>query len=132
MRKGSRKDCQEEPSEERQEGSSNEKAGRRRGAKALERAPGHLAGQRGGGVPRVGATRRDPGEGVGTKQHKDQKELVEGPTKELQENWPRSKKPESHRKDLKKEGRQGQPQKKQTRKRSLSHQDTQNVGEAAE
>ena len=67
----------------------------------------------------------------GTKQHKDQKEFVEGPRKELQENCLRSKEPESHRKDLKKEGRQGQPKKKQTRKGSLSHQDTQNVGEAA-
>ena len=48
---------------------------------------------------------------MGTEQHKDRKKLVEGPTKELQENRPRSEEPESHRKDPKKECRQIQPEK---------------------
>ena len=87
------------------------RSGRRRGAKALERLPGHLAGPGGGGVPRLGGTRKDPGEGVGTKQHKDRKELVEGHTKERKENRSRSEEPENHKKDPKKEGRQGQPEK---------------------
>ena len=56
LRKGSRKERQEGLSEERQEGSLKEKAGRRRGAEALERLPGHLAGPGGGGVPRLGGT----------------------------------------------------------------------------
>ena len=71
LRKGSRKEHQEEPSEERQEGSLKGKDGRRRGAEALGRLPGYLAGPGGGGAPRLGGTRRDPGEGVGTEQHKD-------------------------------------------------------------
>ena len=75
------------------------KAGMRRGAEALERLPGYLAGPGGGRAPRLGGTRRDPGEGVGTEQYKDWKEVVEGPMKELQENRPRSKEPESHRKN---------------------------------
>ena len=77
----------------------------------MEISPGHLAGPGGEGVPRLGGTRRDPGEGVGTEQHKDRKKLVEGPTKEPQENRPRSEEPEGHRKDPNKEGRQGQPEK---------------------
>ena len=44
LRKGSGKEHQEEPSEERQEGSVEGKGGRQRGAEALERLPGYLAG----------------------------------------------------------------------------------------
>ena len=87
------------------------KAGRRKGAEALERSLGHLAGPGGGGAPRLRETRRDPGEGVGTEQHKDRKKVVEGPTKELQENCPRSEEPERHRKDPKKERKHIQPEK---------------------
>ena len=109
LRKGSRKELQEELSEEMQEGSSNEKAGRRRGAKAMERSPGHLAGPGGGGVPRLWGTCRDPGEGVGTEKHKGRQKLAEGPTKELQENHPRSEEPASCRKDPTKGCREVQP-----------------------
>ena len=111
MRKGSRKEHQEEPSKERQEGSLKGKDGKRRGAETLERSPGYLAGLGGGGAPMLGGTRRDPGEGRGTEQHKDRKKLVEGPMKDMKENHSRSKEPESHRKDPKKERRQIEPEK---------------------
>ena len=106
LQKGSRKEHQKEPSEERQEGSSKGKDTKRRGAETLERSPGYLAGPGGRGAPRLGGMRRDPGEGRGTEQHKDWKKLVEGPTKEMKENRSQSEEPKSHRKDPKKECRQ--------------------------
>ena len=125
LRKESRKERQEGPSEERQEGSSRKKAGRRRGAKAMERLLGHLTGPGGGGVPRLGGTCRGPGEGVDIKQHRVRKELLEGPTRKQQENGPRSKEPKSNRKDPKKESDRAS-QKKEAVKESLRHQGTQN------
>ena len=48
---------------------------------------------------------------MGTEKYKDRKKLAEGPTEELQEDYPRSEEPESRRKDLKKGRRKVQPEK---------------------
>ena len=71
----------------------------------------------------IGGTSRDPGEGGYIKQNKAWKELVEDPTRKQQENSLRSKEPESHRKDPKKEYRQIQLEEvgKERKSQSLGH-----------